>query len=174
MSTSRNVPGLESVKTDDVKVPSSIDALKKVCDHSLQRGTKRKIKLTARKTWFPQFMSHREDDGDVYSRNGHPPKKLIMLKSTSGTELRNWNDTPCRYGRECKAHKRKMCWFKHDHCEDEVEIAAGSALRCRQIQRDLLNSCKGKMEKQSFALALHAFHILHFCVCFCWTLRSLP
>ena len=73
MSTSRNLP-------DDMKVLPSVDALKKVCDESLQRGTKRKIKLTARKTWFPQFMSHREDDGDVYSRNGHPPKKVDYVE----------------------------------------------------------------------------------------------
>ena len=171
MSTSRNLP-------DDMKVLPSVDALKKVCDESLQRGTKRKIKLVARKTWFPQFMSHREDDGDVYSRNGHPPKKLIMLRSTSRTEVRDWNDTPCRYGKECKAHKRKMCWFKHEYCEDEVEIAAGSSLRCRQIQRDLLNSCKGEVEKTKFSVALHALymhvHLTVVCVCFCWTLRTMP
>ena len=107
------------------------DVLKRVCKESLMRGTKRNIRLVARDSWLPEFLSWRELDADSYSRNGHPPNKLILVRNSGEVEIRNWKNTPCRYGKRCKA---QQCFFKHDR-EGEVEIAAGSALRLRQIKQ---------------------------------------
>ena len=121
-------------QTDDIPKASRSDLLKTVCEESLMRGEKRKIKLVARETWMDEYIPWKELDGDVYSRNGHPPKKLILSKSTNTMAIRKWNETPCRYGAECKKHKRGHCWFLHENCEDDVEVAAGSGLRLRQIK----------------------------------------
>ena len=113
---------------------ASSDLLKKVCEESLVRGTKRKIKLVPRETWMNEFMGWKELDGDAYSRNGHPPKKLILMKSKNEMEIRSWGKTPCRYGAACAAQKKGYCLFMHKNCQDDVEVAAGSALRLRQIK----------------------------------------
>jgi hypothetical protein len=111
--------------------PSAV--LKQVCEESLMRGPKRKISLVARDTWMPEYLGWKELDADSYSRNGHPPKKLILRTDTNEMEIRGWNETPCRYGSKCSDWNKGRCLFMHTSCVNEVEVAAGSALRLRQI-----------------------------------------
>ena len=75
-----------------------------------------------------------ELDGDAYSRNGHPPKKLVLKKSINELQIRSWSRTPCRYGDTCPGRQTGRCWFMHTSSQDEVEVAAGSVLRLRRIQ----------------------------------------
>ena len=123
--------------------------LKRVCEQSLLRGQKRKINLVARDTWLPEYLHFPELDADTYSRNGHPPKKLIYKKSTKEMEIRGWRQTPCRYGMTCRGLKRGYCFFIHTSSQNEVEIAAGSALRLRQIQRAIETVQVRKQKKTS-------------------------
>ena len=110
--------------------------LKKVCEESIMRpGQKRKINLVARDTWMPEFLDFPELDGDSYSKNGHPPKKLMLKKSTNEMKVCGWQQTPCRDGEHCRKWKRGHCFFIHSSSNDDVEVAAGSALRCKRIKR---------------------------------------
>ena len=97
-------------QTDGIPKVSRSDLLKVVCDESLMRA---------------EFLATHEQ---------RVVKKLILSKSTNTMAIRKWNETPCRYGATCKKHKRRHCWFLHENCEDDVEVAAGSGLRLRQIK----------------------------------------
>ena len=55
-------------------------------EESLMRGTKRNIRLVARDSWLPEFLSWREFDADSYSRNGHPQTKLIFVRKSGEVE----------------------------------------------------------------------------------------
>ena len=61
-------------------------------------------------------------------------RKPLLVRNSGAVEIRKWDNTPCRYGAACKAHRRGHCAFNHDD-EAAVEIAAGSALRLRQIKQ---------------------------------------
>ena len=126
-------------------------------EESLMRGTKRNIRLVARDSWLPEFLSWRELDADSYSRNGHPPKKLIFVRNSGEVEIRDWRRTPCRYGQKCKALQRGVCAFKHDG-EDEVEIAAGSALRLRQIKQAF-----ERRRQEKGGTFMHNSHLQYLC-----------
>ena len=109
----------------------------RVCKESMMNaGYKGKINLVVRDTWMDEYLVFLEWDGDSYSRNGHPPHKLMLTKTTNEMEICGWQQTPCKYGERCWNLKRGHCLFIHSSCKDEVEVAAGSALRCRQIKRD--------------------------------------
>ena len=97
----------------------------------LQRCT-RKVKLVRRDTWDIRYKNHPEHDADSYSKNGHPPNKLINTGLNGILEIRDWNQTPCRHGVACTAHAHGRCWFLHGG--EEIEVAAGSPLRLRQIK----------------------------------------
>jgi len=120
---------------------SLVEVLKKVCDKSVMRK-RRFIKLKPRNTWLPEYASWEELDGDVYSHTGLPPKKLIWNKLTGAVAICHWSCTPCRYGESCQKHRQGKCLFKHSDCSDEIEIAAGSPLRLRQIKNDFEKSGK--------------------------------
>ena len=126
---------------------STGDVLQAVCDQAMMRNRKRPIRLVERDTWDPEFIAWVELDGDSYSRNGHPPKKLVLKKSTKQLQIRSWNRTPCRYGDTCPGRQNGRCWFMHTSSQDEVEVAAGSALRLRQIQRKLEIRLRDAREK---------------------------
>ena len=106
------------------------------------------VKLVSRDTWDSRSKNHPENDADAYSRNGHPPCKLIKT-GLHDLEIRDWHQTPCRNGAACKAHARDVydaekapmqkqrflrCWFLHNFEDEEIEVAAGSLLRIRQIK----------------------------------------
>ena len=106
------------------------------------------VKLVSRNSWDSRFKNHPENDADTYSRNGHPPYKLIKT-GLNDLEIREWHQTPCRNGPACKAHARDVCnakkapmlkqhflqcCFLHNFEDEEIEVAAGSRLRMRQIK----------------------------------------
>ena len=127
-------PSEQGLSASAVNGETPNDVPKIVAKESLMRGTERSIRLVARDSWLPEFLGWREMDADSYSRNGHPPRKLILLRNSGAVEIRKWDNTPCRYGPACKAQRRGKCAFNHDD-EAAVEIAAGSALRLRQIKQ---------------------------------------
>ena len=144
-------PAASQTSSAELEKLNQTDVLRKVCEDSLMRGTKRKIQLVPCDSWMPEFMSWQELDGDAYSRNGHPPKKLILNRSSKEMEIRSWNRTPCRYGEQCSAKKRGSCWFMHTNCKDDVEVAAGSALRLRQIKHAFERTHDGEQKHVAMA-----------------------
>ena len=109
------------------------------------RGQKRPIRLVPRETWMDEFTDYPEEDADSYTNSGLPPKKLI--RRGSEVEIREWHDTPCRYGEACQAFLDGTCLFVHRKGieEEEAEVAAGSVLRLRQIKDIYDNDMKLKL-----------------------------